>query len=171
MKQPSLKFARPRDDYQRRHNDAIDFPTPQEAPIVEFLKSLVGVADHAGRDGFGGPHVLMPILHGASDMLNFERYRLDGGRCSSYLHDVARYAGWSLDTEQRLLKYSVSYEIRSHMDGGKKAVRADTVVVEATNKTEAEQAASTWVGNNDPYFDDRIEPKVIIVGVRQVRED
>ena len=63
-------------------------------------------------------------------------------------------------------EYTVSYEIRTGISN--EVVHEASTTIEATNKNAARTAAITWVQTNDPSYDDRIDPRVVIVEIHRL---
>ena len=64
-------------------------------------------------------------------------------------------------------QYDVTYEINSGMDAQRPPVTTATIIVTADSAKSARLKARDWVWDNDPYCDDRIDPRVRIRSARR----
>jgi hypothetical protein len=71
---------------------------PGERVILTLAEAIWMWTHEHGGDGFGDPHVLVPLMGAFRQALNFELGRLDGGTLDGWVCDLADHLG--LDPDQ-----------------------------------------------------------------------
>lgn len=66
--------------------------------------------------------------------------------------------------------FEVTYAVHS-LVGGSLVADDRAVIVQAADEEAAERAAIAWAHDNDPYADDRIDPRIEVVDVRPLEND
>ena len=65
--------------------------------MAYFNVLLLALEDQMKGDGYGTPHVLVPVIEAARAYLNFSIGRIDGGTADRELCAIAARVGWDLD--------------------------------------------------------------------------
>ncbi len=84
-------------DYLRASVGAVSKLHADERRILDLALAIGRWAEVNGDDGFGGDHVLVPLLQAFIEALNFTCGRLDCGTLSEWAHSVAHGHGLDLD--------------------------------------------------------------------------
>lgn len=89
--------------WQKRQVGATSTISDTEIAILDLAFGIYSYTVHnsdGAGEGFGGPHVLGPLLSAFVESLNYERGRLDGATIDHFTRTLADAHGWDMDTEQ-----------------------------------------------------------------------
>lgn len=83
-------------NWQARHVAALTHPSvPAEKKIVRVLDTVEAVYADLCGDGYGVPEVIVPMIRGLRNMLNYDIGDLDAGSIDAHLCEMLRDCGWN----------------------------------------------------------------------------
>lgn len=89
-----------REAWQHRHDAAVYTPHDNERLVLDALRVLYGITSAHSTDGYVVPNVFGPAAQACLDLLNVDMGRLDGGKCDSFVRELAGVVGWNLDRQE-----------------------------------------------------------------------
>jgi len=87
-------------NWQHRHVAAITNPsTPAEKRIVRTLDAAEAVYVDLCDDSYGVPNVIVPMIRGLRNLLNYDIGNIDAGTIDRHLCDLLAQCGWDVEVD------------------------------------------------------------------------